>query len=77
MHERLQALSACHWIDGRLVVGAGERQPLTDPATEQVVGVAPDASVDQAAAACDAAKAACEKMKSKPGLEGAWVVRLP
>lgn len=23
------------------------------------------------------AKAACEKMKSKPGLEGAWVVRLP
>lgn len=25
----------------------------------------------------DAAKAACEKMKSKPGLEGAWVVRLP
>lgn len=25
----------------------------------------------------DAARAACEKMKSKPGLEGAWVVRLP
>lgn len=25
----------------------------------------------------DAAKAACEKLKSKPGLEGAWVVRLP
>ena len=25
----------------------------------------------------EAAKAACEKMKSKPGLEGAWVVRLP
>lgn len=25
----------------------------------------------------DAAKAACEKLKSKPGMEGAWVVRLP
>lgn len=55
MLDRLQdTLSGHHWIDGRLVAGAGERRPVTDPATEQVVGhfaEATPAEVEQAVAA--------------------------
>ena len=45
-------------IIGGEKVEAANGYDIVNPATEQVVGVAPDASVEQAAAACDAAKEA-------------------
>ena len=48
-------------IGGRWVPAAGETYPVIDPATEEVVGRAPEASVAQAREAAHAAREAFER----------------
>jgi len=57
-------------IGGEWVEGEGG-YPVTNPATEQVVGVAPNASVAQAADACTAARAAQKGWAATPTEERA------
>ncbi len=57
--------------DYRLLIGgdkveAADGYDVINPATEALVGVAPNASVDQAAAACDAARAAADSWARTP-----------
>jgi acyl-CoA reductase-like NAD-dependent aldehyde dehydrogenase len=58
-------------IDGQLVTGEAGTAPIVNPATEEVVGYAPEASVAQAEAAARAAQEAFPKWASTPVAERA------
>jgi acyl-CoA reductase-like NAD-dependent aldehyde dehydrogenase len=62
-------------IDGELVDGANGTAPIVNPATEEVVGHAPEASVDQALDAARAAQAAFPAWAATPVDERARLLR--
>jgi acyl-CoA reductase-like NAD-dependent aldehyde dehydrogenase len=62
-------------IGGEWVVGANGTYPIINPATEEVVGHAPEASVEQALAAAAAAKAAFPAWSATPVVERARLLR--
>jgi phenylacetaldehyde dehydrogenase len=58
-------------IDGQLVRGAAGHYPVVDPFREEVVGLAPEASIDQAEQACAAAARAFETWSTSDPAERA------
>jgi acyl-CoA reductase-like NAD-dependent aldehyde dehydrogenase len=62
------------FIGGDWVEPAGGHHPVLDPATEQTVGLAPEASADQAREACAAARAAFDAWSRTPPQERAAVL---
>ena len=62
-------------IGGELVDGANGTSPIVNPATEEVVGLAPEASVDQALDAARAAQEAFPAWSATPVAERAALLR--
>jgi acyl-CoA reductase-like NAD-dependent aldehyde dehydrogenase len=62
-------------IGGELVDGANGTSPIVNPATEEVVGLAPEASVDQALEAARAAQEAFPEWAATPATERASLLR--
>jgi acyl-CoA reductase-like NAD-dependent aldehyde dehydrogenase len=62
-------------IGGELVDGANGTSPIVNPATEEVVGLAPEASVDQALEAARAAQEAFPAWAATPVAERAAMLR--
>ena len=62
-------------IGGELVDGANGTSPIVNPATEEVVGLAPEASVDQALDAARAAQEAFPAWSATPVAERAAMLR--
>lgn len=62
-------------IGGELVEGDAGASPVVNPATEEIVGYAPEASVAQAEAAARAAQAAFPRWAATPAAERAELLR--
>src|SRR4249920_1090656 len=62
-------------IGGELVDGGNGTSPIVNPATEEVVGLAPEASVDQALDAARAAQEAFPAWSATPVAERAAMLR--